>query len=125
MTQTETVFGCVKMQEMPEGQRLLNSTRYVTTLANEFNNLENYRLFYPNANPSDMQLVGNFEKIFGIKLTAERKRSVLDYLNSNMSNDGTLLDSPWDPQGSIQYLRRKVAGLFRIFANMPEMHDVR
>ena len=125
LTQTETVFGCVKMQEMPEGQRLLNSTRYVTTLANEFNNLENYRLFYPNANPSDMQLVGNFEKIFGIKLTAERKRSVLDYLNSNMSNDGTLLDSPWDPQGSIQYLRRKVAGLFRIFANMPEMHDVR
>ena len=128
VTQPETVFGCDKTEEVPVSQRLLRSANLITSLSNA-NTLftqvgwDYSRLMpYPGAGAED--LVTHFEAMFGVTLNAENRASMLDYLNSAMNNQGNLVAERWNPNNNA-HIRRKVAGLFRLFAMTPQFHDLR
>ncbi|MCO6430935.1 MAG: DUF1800 family protein [Deltaproteobacteria bacterium] len=128
LTQTETVFGCDKLEELPDGQRLLNSANLITSLSNN-NNLFNangfdYSRFFPNPAPSADEMVDHMERVFGLNLPIVRKAAIRDYMNNAMNNNGTLVSEPWNPANTAM-VRRKVAGLFRLYAQIPLSHDLR
>ena len=128
LTRTETVFGCDKLEELPEGQRLLNSVNMVTSLSNNdglFNqNAFSYRAFFPTTTPTPDEVIDNMEKLFGVKIPSVRRLAFRDFMNSSMNNSGALVTDLFNPANNTQ-IRRKMGGLFRVFASMPQVHDLR
>ncbi len=130
LTQTESVFGCDKLEELPDGQRLLYSANLITTLSNNntifTNNNWTYAKLFPEGvtAPTPDQMIDHMQEIFGFNITILARAALRDYLNSAMNNQGSLIAENWNPTNAAM-VRRKVAGLYRIFAAMPQIHDLR
>jgi hypothetical protein len=130
LTQTDTVFGCDKLEELPDGQRILNSANLITSLSNNnalfSTNAWTYSRFFPagSTTPTADQVIDTMQALFGLNINILTKAAFRDYLNSAMNNQGALIVETWNP-GSATMVRRKVAGLFRIMASMPQVHDLR
>ncbi len=128
-TKHETVFGCLESKDLQDGQELIRSFNQSVFISRDNGRFTTagwtYARYFPVATPSDQQLISHMANLFGIEVTESQRGALTTYLNNTMNNDRTTLRaSPFNPTDANQ-VRRRVGGLFILFANMPQVHDVR
>ncbi len=124
LTQPDTIFGWDREEEFVDAQRRIAQQNLFTSVSNN-NSLFtqsnwNYTRFFDQAAPTPDQVLVSMEATFGITLTDAQRTAMRTYLGTAMNNQGAVITENWNP-ASTTMVRRKVAGLFRMFTSLPQM----
>lgn len=127
-TKLETVFGCLEDKDLPDGQELVRSYNQsvLTAIAGVTSqNGWTFSRFFPSAQPTPDDIITYLSDIFGIELTSVQRANMLTYLNNTLKADKvTLLPSPFNVNDANQ-VKRRIAGLYILFTQLPQLSDVR
>lgn len=72
----------------------------------------------PAGSPRPEEVVDHFALLLSVEVTEDERDTLIEYLNTNVRNDGTVESDPFDP-GNAQDISNRVRGLIYILANHP------
>lgn len=117
----DTVFGCDRAIEIPQGQRLMMDMDSVNSTLRDGALSNDYSLIYPNPNPSFDQILDHLLSVLGIEITPDQ-RALIAYYSNNRLVDGQIVPDPWVSEPSWVSIR-KVDTLWTLLMALPQFFN--
>ena len=116
-----SVFGWPQGQEWLSAAGMVERANLVRRLIAErnFQSNNNYEINMPAGSPDAAAVVDHFASLLSVQLSDDERTTLITYLNSNVLNNNTVEEDPFDPDDATD-INNRVRGLVYILANHPD-----